>query len=165
LIVTLALDAASFAYFDRLRRRHFPPARNVIPAHLTLFHHLPGAQREALAALLTERCRRQPPIALHAAGLCFLGRGVAFALASPELSGLRADLAAAWQPWLTAQDRQPFRPHVTIQNKVRPDEARALHDQLSQGFAPFTVLGEGLSLWRYRQGSWESLDGFAFEAA
>ena len=42
LIVTLKLDAASFARLDGLRRTHFPAAINRLSAHLTLFHHLPG---------------------------------------------------------------------------------------------------------------------------
>ncbi len=86
----------------------------------------------------------------------FLGRGVAFTLRSPELARLRERLAAAWRPWLGAQDRQPFRPHVTVQNKVAPDAARALHAELSAGFAPFAAQGRGLLLWRYLGGPWEA---------
>ena len=42
LILTLALDERSFAFFDAQRRLHFPASRNLIPAHVTLFHHLLG---------------------------------------------------------------------------------------------------------------------------
>ena len=42
LIVTLTLDAPARERFDALRRRHFPPERNHLAAHLTLFHALPG---------------------------------------------------------------------------------------------------------------------------
>jgi hypothetical protein len=42
LILTLGLDRASFERFEALRRAHFPPALNRVPAHVTLFHHLPG---------------------------------------------------------------------------------------------------------------------------
>ena len=41
IIVSAEFGAADFARLDGLRRAHFPPARNVLPAHLTLFHHLP----------------------------------------------------------------------------------------------------------------------------
>lgn len=44
LIVTLALDEQAQARFDALRSRHFPPDRNVLDAHVTLFHALPGEQ-------------------------------------------------------------------------------------------------------------------------
>jgi hypothetical protein len=42
LILTLKMDRESFSRFEGLRQAHFPPHRNFIPAHLTLFHHLPG---------------------------------------------------------------------------------------------------------------------------
>src|ERR1700712_5017184 len=42
LILTLALHGEDQARFDRLRIAHFPPERNLIPAHITMFHHLPG---------------------------------------------------------------------------------------------------------------------------
>ena len=45
LILTLKLDQASFTRLDALRQAHFPPERNWLSAHLTLFHHLPGDQR------------------------------------------------------------------------------------------------------------------------
>ena len=43
LIVTALLDEAAQQRFDRLRRSHFPPERNHLDAHLTLFHRLPDA--------------------------------------------------------------------------------------------------------------------------
>ncbi|WP_460504174.1 2'-5' RNA ligase family protein, partial [Hymenobacter agri] len=52
LILTLALDAASQAYFNDLRTQHFPPKINYLAAHLTLFHHLPGTEQPAVAARL-----------------------------------------------------------------------------------------------------------------
>jgi hypothetical protein len=57
LILTLALDGEAFAFFDGLRRAHFPPERNVVPAHVTLFHALPGEQRPAIGSLLDLVCR------------------------------------------------------------------------------------------------------------
>ncbi|RZL99804.1 MAG: 2'-5' RNA ligase family protein, partial [Sphingomonas sp.] len=40
IIVTAVFGAEDFAWADGLRRAHFPPDRNIVPAHLTLFHHL-----------------------------------------------------------------------------------------------------------------------------
>ena len=57
LILTLALDGATFAPLDALRRPHFPPERNLVPAHLTLFHALPGAERSRSGASSRELCR------------------------------------------------------------------------------------------------------------
>jgi 2'-5' RNA ligase len=165
LILTLALDAPSFERFDALRREHFPPARNLVPAHLTLFHALPGAEEPAILADLAEVCReREWPLRLTVTGLRFLGKGVAYALASPELTALRGRLAERWSPWLTPQDRQPFRPHVTVQNKAAPETARALHERLGASFAPFEVGAGGLLLWRYLGGPWEEVARVPFRS-
>jgi hypothetical protein len=59
LIVTALLDEAAQERFDRLRREHFPPERNHLAAHLTLFHRLPD-DPEVDRALAVEACR--PPL-------------------------------------------------------------------------------------------------------
>ena len=158
------MDERSSALFERMRQRHFPPDRNFIPAHLTLFHNLPGDAIESITRVLGDLARAQAPIPLEAASLRFLGRGAAFAISSPGLVPLRGDLAERWSQWLTAQDRQPFQPHVTIQNKVIPSEARALHDRLSSEFDRFLIEGSGLLLWRYLGGPWEQAGAFPFTA-
>jgi len=38
LIVTAELAPEDFAWLDALRRHHFPPERNQLRAHLTMFH-------------------------------------------------------------------------------------------------------------------------------
>ena len=156
LILTLQMDERSQGRFDRLRELHFPPERNYLRAHLTLFHKLPGEREAEISAGLREVCRDREPITLSATGLRFLGRGVAYELSSPGLEALRRDLARRWEPWLGAQDRQGFKQHVTVQNKVSPEQARALHQELQATFTPFEVAGLGLSLWRYLGGPWES---------
>ena len=154
LILTLKLDAETFARFDGLRREHFPAPLNHLPAHLTLFHHLPGGERDAVERDV-RAAAPSGPLVLQVTGLRLLGRGVAFELVSPELKALREGLARRWAPWLTPQDKQGLRPHVTIQNKVTPDEARALRDRLASTFTPFTARGEALLLWRYLGGPWQ----------
>jgi len=153
LILTLALHADDQARFERLRTLHFPAGRNLIPAHVTLFHHLPGQGIDAIRDAIEARCMI-PPFPVAVSGLRFLGRGVAYALASAELTALRAGLARDWDGWLTPQDRQGYRPHVTIQNKTSPETARALQANLQAAFTPFTVRAEGLDLWRYLGGPW-----------
>jgi 2'-5' RNA ligase len=165
LILTLAMDEASFAFFDDLRRRHFPPERNFIPAHVTLFHHLPGEQESAIAGEMEALCASQPPIPVAVTGLRSLGRGVAYALDAPDLTALRRRLAAVWRDWLTPQDRQGSRPHVTIQNKVSPETARELLAALQGTFTPFIVQGEGLHLWRYLGGPWRLMRTYRFAGA
>ena len=162
LILTLALDEAGFGWFDDLRRRFFPPERNKVPAHLTLFHNLPGEELDAVRAVVRAACEATAPMTLAVAGPHSLGRGVAYRMHSPELARFRGVLAEAFDPWLTPQDRQGFRPHVTVQNKVEPAEAKEALAQLQAEFEPFDVLGEGVWIWRYLGGPWEALDRIAF---
>jgi 2'-5' RNA ligase len=161
LIVTLLLDDAAQGRFDRLRAQHFPPERNVLAAHVTLFHALPGEHLDAVRADLTAAADR-PSFDVAVTGVRFLGRGVAYTLSSPELAGLRDGLVSAWRPWLTPQDRQKHAPHVTVQNKVAPAVARALHERLLADFEPETVPARGLGLWRYLGGPWEPVGEYPF---
>ncbi len=154
LIVTAVLDPAAREYFDRLRRAHFPAERNHLSAHVTLFHRLPGDHGPAIGAALGATA---VPLDVRVSGVRLLGRGVAFDLESAELAALRAGLARRWDPWLSAQDRGLRRLHVTVQNKVDPAVARALHEDLAAGFAPWTVRCTGLALWRYLGGPWEAV--------
>jgi 2'-5' RNA ligase len=164
LIVTLLLEEAAQRRFDRLREQHFPAERNFLAAHVTLFHALPGAQLGAVRADLAASADR-PAFDVAVTGVRFLGRGVAYALASPEVAALRSGLVSAWQPWLTAQDRQNHAPHVTVQNKVAPEVARMLHERLRVGFVPYDVRARGVGLWRYLGGPWEAVDEFGFGPA
>jgi 2'-5' RNA ligase len=164
LILTLRLDERSFAFFDAQRRRYFPAARNFIPAHLTLFHNLPGEHLAAIRRDIETCASDREPFSLDVTGLRSLGRGVAYALMSNELAQLRRHLAQTWNDWLKPQDRQNHNPHVTVQNKVHPSAARALLEELRDDFQPFEVTGVGLDLWWYRGGPWEKVQTFPFVA-
>ncbi|SOE01404.1 2'-5' RNA ligase superfamily protein [Blastococcus haudaquaticus] len=161
LIVTLLLENAAQERFDRLRAAHFPPERNYLAAHVTLFHALPGEQVDAVLADLAEATDR-PAFDVAVTGVRFLGRGVAYSLASEDVSALRSGLVASWQQWLTPQDRQKHAPHVTVQNKVQPAVARALHERLLAEFVPYDVRARGLGLWRYLGGPWEPVAELPF---
>jgi 2'-5' RNA ligase len=163
LIVTLQLDVASHDYFDALRAAHFPAAINHLKAHVTLFHHLPGEEERAVLEALAREAFWRAPFAVKVAGLMKLGRGTAFRLESDELVSVRAALASAFDPWLTRQDRERFRPHVTVQNKVSAAQANALFDHLSERFSPFEATAEGLQLWQYEGGPWSPVAAIAFQ--
>lgn len=172
-IVTLQLDAESADFFDKQRRQYFPPAINYIDAHLTLFHNLPPSEFETVLKTAAEICAKRPPFSVTVSGLMKLGRGVAYRLEATELMELRSALAERFEPWLIKQDRERFRPHVTIQNKVPPAEASALYERLSSGFEPFTAKAEGLQFWfyeggrdltgAYRPGTWAPAGAMAFK--
>ena len=161
LVITLQLEPAAQARFDDERRALFPPGRTQVGAHVTLFHALPGEQRAAVTATLAEEGKRAA-LSVAVSGVRSLGRGAAYALVSAELLELHTRLARAWAPWLTLQDRQPFRPHVTVQNKVDAATARATLGALSARFTPYLVQGIGLELWRYVGGPWALLERFPF---
>ena len=154
LIVTAHLDATGFAALDQLRHRYFPARLNKIPAHISLFHQLPGAEEASVIATARAAADRTRSFDLRSLGPRSLGRGVALAYESADLVALRSGLAKQWADWLTAQDRQGFRPHVTIQNKVEPALARALLATL-QGVTPPPCRVEGVTIWRYLGGPWE----------
>lgn len=161
LIVTAELGSEDQASLDSLRRTHFPPERNVLAAHLTMFHALPPSMEAEVRRRLADAARAPPPRA-EVAGLMNLGGGVAFRVVSDDLDAIRADLAEAFRGALSAQDGQGWRPHVTIQNKVPPKVARALLTELELGFAPRRLVIRGLGLHRYLGGPWEAIATFAF---
>lgn len=156
LILTLVLDAPAQAFFDRARRQYFPQELNFIDAHVTMFHHLPGDRLACIKEHLSAACAAQSPSEVAVNAVRSLGRGVAYGVSAPGMEALRARLASHWRDVLTAQDRQGWRPHVTVQNKVSPAEARDLLLRLSQDFTPFSATATGLALWWYRAGPWES---------
>ncbi len=162
LILTAAFDPRAAALFQELRERHFPPGLNIVPAHLTLFHHLPGDGYPALVASLRGLCGAEAAIPFASGEVRFIGRGVAIAVRAEALVRLRGRIAKDWDRRLTAQDRQGFRPHVTVQNKVAPAEARALQARLAAELPPVTGHVVGLRLWHYRGGPWEAAGEFPF---
>jgi 2'-5' RNA ligase len=163
LIVTLALDAESQARLEAERREFFPVHRNQIPAHVSLFHALPGEEEAAVRGLLEQVASRTARFPVQVDSLMQLGRGVAYRLRSDALHALHTELRQAWLSWLTPQDRQGFRPHVVVQNKVSPADAKALYARLSAGFVPWQGTAAGILLWRYEGGPWTAAGSFGFK--
>ena len=164
-ILTLRLDAHSADHFNALRQRYFPRERNYLDAHLTLFHALPADAQTRIRADLDAICADAPQLDLHYPGLRFLGKGSAIEVEARALVELRRELSARWRDLLGAQDGRVIKPHITIQNKVSPERARATFDELSRDFRPFGGRGEGLSLWRYQGGPWEAAGQWDFLGA
>ena len=161
IIVTALLGASDFAWADSLRRAHFPPARNQVPAHITLFHHLPPGLADELREQIKAECRGRAPGA-RLTGLRHLGRGVAYQVESPELAAIRERLAEHFTGMLTPQDQAPWRPHITVQNKVEPKDAKALLAELETNFQSRPIQIAGLASWWYRGGPWEPLSQHRF---
>ncbi len=156
------MDADSFELLNALRREHFPPDRNHLSAHITIFHHLPGECLDEIEAHLKITASRQYEFKLNFTAVKFIGRGSIIEIESPELISLRNKLANHWSDRLTPQDRQKFAPHVTIQNKVEPEEARRLYEKLKESWHPLSGTATALQLWHYQNGPWQKANEFDF---
>jgi len=164
IIVTALFGREDQAFFDAQRRTHFPPERNQLAAHLTMFHHLPPTLAPELRQRLIAETRGVSAPVARIADVMSLGRGVAYRIDSAELAALRARLADAFAGLLTPQDAGGWRAHVTVQNKVEPAVARALLAALRGEFRPRPVAIAGLAAWWYRGGPWEMLSKHMFAA-
>lgn len=159
-IITLEITPSDMARFNTLRALHFPAHANYLEAHLTLFYRLPGMEASIPETLL--QYSQRAPMTLQVSDIVNFGTGVAYTLHAPALQKLHTDLQAAFDPWLVRQDRQPLRPHITIQNKVTAFKAAQLHAQLKETFLPFDITATGFGTWAYLQGPWKALDKFVF---
>lgn len=148
-IVTAELPGDIFAWADGLRRAHFPPERNWLQAHVTLFHAFAPSLREELRGLLGKIAAEFAPPVARIEGLMDLGKGTAIALRSPATLAIRESIAEHFHGALTAQDAHPPRLHITIQNKVTPQAAKALQCALAEAIPrrEFAITGLGLHLY------------------
>jgi hypothetical protein len=161
IIVTATFGDGDNGWLQQLRRDHYPAERNRVPAHLTLFRQLPPSLEVELSGRLARAAAAKPPKAAISR-VIDLGEGTAFEVESEQLEAIREDLAAAFHGLLTPQDQAPWRPHVTIQNKVAQKEARALQQRLRADFTTRPLSIRGLAAWRYLDGPWEPIRSWSF---
>jgi len=164
LIVTADFAAPDFAWLEGLRRRHYPAEQNRVPVHLTMFQGLPPSAIEEVKRQLALHSAEPSPRA-SIAGLMNLSGGVAFRVVSDELEAIRESIADHFHGLLCAPDAAGWRPHVTIQNKVPPKQAKVLLDELERDFRQRPLGIAGLSVHRYRGGPWEKVGSFPFRGA
>jgi len=161
-IVTAELPTDLLAWADALRRAHFPPERNHLAAHVTLFHAFAPSLRDELKPLLARLAARFGPVPARVCGVMNLGPGTAIALDSPEMLALREAIAEHFHGALTAQDSHPPRLHVTIQNKVEPGVAQRLQQALAGTIRERGFAFAGLGLHRYIGPRWEPVGTWPF---
>jgi hypothetical protein len=161
-IVTAELPGDIHAWADGLRRSHFPPERNHLEAHVTLFHALAPSLRHELKPLLASLAGDFAAPEARVTGLMDLGKGTAIALESPAMLRIRSHIADHFHGALTAQDDHPIRLHVTIQNKVTREAAKALQQALSVTLPLRRFRFAGLGLHLYRGGPWEAVGRWPF---
>ncbi|HEX2763774.1 MAG TPA: 2'-5' RNA ligase family protein [Allosphingosinicella sp.] len=161
LIVTALFGPGDDGWLQQLRRDHYPAGRNRVPAHLTLFRQLPPSAEDEVVRRLTSAAARPRPKA-SIAGVMDLGEGTALRIGSEVLEAMRWDLAEGLSGLLSAQDLGPWTPHVTVQNKVEPKEARRLQAALRGRYEGRPVVIRGLALWNYVGGPWQAVRDWSF---
>ncbi|MBB3945500.1 hypothetical protein GGQ73_001433 [Rhizobium skierniewicense] len=163
LIVTAHVADADLAPFAALRAQHFPPDRNFLHAHVTMFHRLPGEYIDAILEVLRTVAGSTGQIEASVNGVRHLGFGVAFTIDSAELQVARTQLKNHFSHWLNPQDTQPWRPHITVQNKVSKAAADTLFHELKHDFEPRQLRISGFDLWAYLGGPWRLEASLGFE--
>jgi hypothetical protein len=161
-ILTAALPPDIQGWADGLRRAHFPPERNHLHAHVTLFHAFAPSLLDELITYLPRVAGEFAAPKAEITGLMDLRTGTAIALASPQLLALRSLIAEHFRGSLTAQDLHEPRPHITIQNKVTKREARALQAALAPTIALRRFTFPALELHLYQGGPWKQVKRCAF---
>lgn len=161
LLITAELPADVLAWADALRREHYPPERNRLRAHVTLFHALPPSVEAELLEVLANLARQPAPSA-RIDGLMKLERGTALAVESHAMVELHARIAERMHGLLTEQDRRPLKLHVTIQNKVKADAAKALQAALEPSLRAISFRFHGFGLYAWEQGLWRPIRTIAF---
>ncbi|WP_186461736.1 2'-5' RNA ligase family protein [Mucilaginibacter pallidiroseus] len=161
LLLTLTLNAEAQIYFNDLRKKYFPAERNVLDAHLMLFHQLP-ANDSSVVNDIQSLASKTGILTLEATAIKSIGNGVAFKIESDELQQIHKDLQKRWSVFIIPQDKNKLWPHVTIQNKVQPKVAQELLAELNADFKPFSIQGTGFTLWEYLAGPWQFKQQFDF---
>lgn len=162
ILIVAGLPGDVLAWGDALRRRHYPPERNRLPAHVTLFHGLPPSAEGEVHRLLARVAAATPPPEGRISGLMDLGQGTAIAVDSPALCAIHRDLADSLSGLVQQKDDRPLRPHITIQNKVARDQAQALQAELSGQIPPRSFRFPALSTHRWDGESWAFERSWAF---
>jgi len=164
-IVTAELPGEVFAWANALRTAHFPPERNHLAAHVTLFHSFAPSLREELPRELARLAAEFAPPEAQIDGLMDLGGGTAISLRSEAMLAIRAELAERFYSMLTAQDRGGKRLHITVQNKVERKLARALQAELAPLLMHRSFNFTGLGMHRYLGPHWEQVGVWKFRRA
>lgn len=184
-VLTLTTTPSLTDPLTALRRSHFPRrppghqggGHSHLPAHLTLFHALPGSELHAVTSALAELCSAQRGALVLATGAAFrMRRGVGISVADgggvvggggggkQAARRLHGELQRRWWAFLSPQDRRPWRPHWTVQNKAAGEAAvDAAMEDVRDGFRGAEGLATGCALWRYEEdGGWDFEREFDF---
>jgi 2'-5' RNA ligase superfamily len=161
-IVTGELPVDIFSWANGLRTEHFPPERNWLKAHVTLFHSFAPSLRDELPRFLAQLAGEFAAPAAEITGLMDLGGGTALSIRSEGLLAVRQLIADHFWDLLTKQDQGGKRLHITIQNKVERKVAQALQADLGPRLLPRRFVFTGIGLHLYRNPHWEPVGMWKF---
>ncbi|PRP82207.1 phosphoesterase HXTX [Planoprotostelium fungivorum] len=167
LVITIAWDENTHEKLTGLRKQYFPPKINYLNAHLTLFHDVPLPPSTAIDHI--KRCcssYSQFPIRFNR--VFPMGqrgeiksenelneRGVAVSAYADQIIGIHRDLQDLWWDHLGQQDQRKLSPHVTICNKVTPEAAAEIYNEVEKMWEPHRGWVTGIDVWEYLEdGSW-----------
>lgn len=166
-VLTLRLDAAAEKILTGLRTKYFPSHRNYLAAHVTLFHALPAVSQPEYARILRDMTQSTSGFRIGLKNPFMLGKkGVGINVASFKLREFHRELQTRFRDAkveMTEQDERPLRAHVTIQNKVRQEEAEETLKKVKNEFEERAGQASGLTVWRYEvNGEWTKLHDYDF---
>jgi hypothetical protein len=164
LLITAELPGDVLEWADALRRAHYPPERNRLRAHVTLFHALPPSAEPEIRVLLAELAAAPPPEA-RITGLMKLGGGTALAVDSPQTVALHGVIAERLHGLLARQRAGPLRLHITLQAKVTLEAARRLQAELAPHITLRRFRFRGFGLYGWHDGLWDPVREFPFRGA
>ncbi|KIW02374.1 uncharacterized protein PV09_06196 [Verruconis gallopava] len=163
-VLTLRTSDEIARQMNMLRERWFPADRLKVPAHITLFHALPGSRIAQLSQHIEQLAARMTCFEISTGRVTKTGSGVFVGLEVGEHEARRifVSLRTSWWEWLSDQDKS-FRPHWTVQNK-EADLAK-IENAFKDTHRLGTALGwaTGLVLWTYEaDGRWTKEREFGF---
>lgn len=155
ILILAVLPPDILGWADCLRRAHYPPERNRLPAHVTLFHGLPPSAEGEVHARLKSIAATTPPVEAKITGVMDLGGGTALKVESTGVVAIHAELAEQLHGIVQQQDLRPLQLHITLQNKVPEQEARKLQAQLAGQRIDRSFRFTGLSTHRWDGDLWQ----------
>jgi 2'-5' RNA ligase len=162
LLVTAELPPDILGWADAMRRTHYPPERNRLRAHVTLFHALPPSAEGEVRRLLADLAKATAPPEAQVTGLMDLGTGTALDVRCEALMALHGELSERLHGLLTQQDEHRLRPHITVQNKVDRATAKTLQAELSETLDLRIFHFRGFGLYGWEAGLWNPLAEYPF---
>ncbi|RYY14119.1 MAG: hypothetical protein EOO04_30760 [Chitinophagaceae bacterium] len=94
LVLTFAMDPDSKERLDLWRQIHFPPERNHLSSHLTIYHQLPGQEITRIDAMLKEFAQTHQSLTINFTELKTRQGFVGISVVSPTMLETKAELDA-----------------------------------------------------------------------